>query len=64
MTEEKGLPPSTPEEQSNLPDVARMPGPQEHHTLKRQRTTVSAATEDATGKMNPNAELTPSTQIS
>jgi hypothetical protein len=29
VTEEKGLPPSTPEGQPNPPDVARIPGPQE-----------------------------------
>jgi hypothetical protein len=61
VTEEKGLPPSTPEGQPNLPDVDRMPDPQEYHTPKRQRqrTTDNAATDDTTGKMNPNAELTP-----
>jgi hypothetical protein len=64
VTEEKGLPPSTPKGQPNLPDVARMPGTQEHHTpIKRQRTTDNAA-EDSTGKMIPNnALLSPFTAL-
>jgi phage tail protein X len=65
VTEQKGLPPSTPEGQPNLPGVARMPGPQEYHTPKRQCTIDNAAAEDTNGKMNPNpnAELTPFTKI-
>ena len=63
MTEQKGLPPCTPEGQPNLPDVARISGPQEYHTPKRQRTMDNAVTEDTTGKMNPNPNANPNAQL-